>query len=76
MFDQRVLRSHPNRFPFNYEKRKSTDVCCMIIGAIFALTMFIVACCMWNKGTVLSLGVGSFESNFYSFAQGGDGKAC
>lgn len=51
MFDQRVLRSHHNRFPFNYEKRRSTDVCCMIIGAIFALTMFIIACCMWNKGT-------------------------
>lgn len=48
MFDQRVL--NPRRFTVPDEKRKSTDVCCTIIGAIFALTMFIVACTMWNKG--------------------------
>ena len=48
MFDERVL--HPRKFTIHDQERKSTDVCCTIIGAIFALVMFIVACTMWNKG--------------------------
>ena len=48
MFDERVL--HPRKFTVHDQERKSTDVCCTIIGAIFALVMFIVACTMWNKG--------------------------
>lgn len=27
-----------------------TDVCCTVVGAIFALTMFIIACVLWNRG--------------------------
>lgn len=48
MFDEKVVV--PEQLPIQEKNRKSTDVCCTIIGAIFALTMFIVACCMWNKG--------------------------
>lgn len=48
MFDEKVI--YPTQFPVEERNRKSTDVCCTIIGAIFALTMFIVACTMWNRG--------------------------
>jgi hypothetical protein len=48
MFDEKIL--YPNQFPVEERNRKSTDVCCTIISAIFALTMFIVACVLWNKG--------------------------
>ena len=48
MFDEKVV--YPTQFPVEERNRKTTDVCCTIIGAIFALTMFIVACTMWNKG--------------------------
>mgnify|MGYP003688155047 CR=1 FL=1 len=51
MFDERVLNA--DQFPITEKNRKSTDVCCTVIGAIFALTMFIVACCLWNQGTNL-----------------------
>ncbi len=47
MFDEKVL--YPTQFPIEERNRKSTDVCCTILGAIFPLTMFIVACTMWNK---------------------------
>lgn len=47
MFDEKVL--YPTQFPVEERNRKSTDVCCTILSAIFALTMFIVACTMWNK---------------------------
>lgn len=33
------------------ESRKSTDVVWTVIGAAFALTMFIAACVMWDKRT-------------------------
>jgi len=48
MFDEKVV--DPLQFQVEERNRKSTDVCCTIIGALFALTMFIVACTMWNKG--------------------------
>lgn len=47
MFEQKVLSS--NQLPLPDNQRKSTDVVCTIIGALFALAMFIVACVMWNK---------------------------
>lgn len=31
------------------DSRKSTDIICTVIGAVFALTMFIAACVMWDK---------------------------
>jgi hypothetical protein len=49
MFDEKVV--YPEQYPIQERNRKSTDVCCTILGAIFALTMFIVATTMWNKGT-------------------------
>lgn len=39
--------------PVEEKERKWTDCCCTIIGAIFALTLFIIACCMFNRGTPL-----------------------
>lgn len=50
MFDEKVL--YPSQFPVEERNRKSTDVCCTIISALFALVMFIVACCMWNRSKV------------------------
>jgi hypothetical protein len=47
MFDEKVIL--PEQLPAQEKSRKITDCCCTIVGAIFALTMFIVACCMWNK---------------------------
>lgn len=32
------------------DSRKSTDVLCTVISALFALAMFIIACIMWDKG--------------------------
>lgn len=49
MFDEKVL--YPTQFPIEERNRKSTDVCCTIIGAIFALTMFIVSLTQFNRGT-------------------------
>ena len=53
MFDEKVV--FPQQFTVEERRRKSTDVCCTIIGAIFALTMFIAALTMWNKGKFLHL---------------------
>lgn len=50
MFDEKVL--YPSQFPVEERNRKSTDVCCTIISALFALVMFIVACSMWNRSKV------------------------
>ena len=47
MFDEKVIL--PEQLPAQEKSRKITDCCCTIIGTIFALTMFIVACCLWNK---------------------------
>ena len=52
MFDEKVV--FPEQFTVRERNRKSTDVCCTIIGALFALVMFIVACTMWNRGILLS----------------------
>lgn len=49
MFDEKVVS--PEQFTIRERNRKSTDVCCTIIGALFALVMFIAALSMWNKGT-------------------------
>jgi len=51
MFGEKIV--DPRRLPIIDKDRASTDVCCTIIGAIIALTMFIVACCMWNKGSTI-----------------------
>lgn len=53
MFDEKVIL--PEQLPAQEKSRKITDCCCTIVGAIFALTMFIVACCMWNKSSFDSL---------------------
>lgn len=37
----------------NDKQRFKTDNICTAIGAIFALTMFIMACVMWNRGNSL-----------------------
>ena len=74
MFDEKVVV--PEQFPIEERNRKSTDVCCTVIGAIFALTMFIVACCMWNQGKNNTY-VGAFNSKFSgSWNTNGNGVAC
>jgi hypothetical protein len=49
MFEEKVLL--PSHLPLPDRNRKSTDIICTIIGAAFALTLFIAACVMWSKGT-------------------------
>ena len=39
-----------NSVPVSDQRRVSTDVICTIIGALFALAMFIVACIFYNSG--------------------------
>lgn len=73
MFDEKVL--YPAQFPVEERNRKSTDVCCTILSAIFALVMFIVACCMWNKG-IHAFNLGNFENNFFNFNKNGKGVQC
>lgn len=73
MFDEKVL--YPEKFVLHNEKRKSTDVCCTVIGAVFALVMFIVACTMWNKGT-LSPNPDRFDNTFFGFNTNGKGDVC
>lgn len=73
MFDEKVL--YPAQFPVEERNRKSTDVCCTILSAIFALTMFIVACCMWNRGKCAP-NSGNFENNFFNFNKNGKGVQC
>lgn len=51
MFEEKAL--NPNQFLVNEKNRKSTDVICTVIGAAFALTLFIAACIMWNKGNIV-----------------------
>ena len=45
----------PNQFPVPDTKRISTDLFCTILGAIFALAMFIIAVVMWNKCKCLAI---------------------
>lgn len=73
MFDEKVV--YPEQYPIQERNRKSTDVCCTILGAIFALTMFIVACCMWNKGTI-NPDLDSFNRNFFSASRLGPDTQC
>ena len=35
------------------EGRRITDICCAIIGVVFGLTMFIIACVMLNKSNLI-----------------------
>lgn len=37
--------------------------------------MFIVACCMWNKG-IHQFNLGNFENNFFNFNKNGKGVQC
>lgn len=60
---------------FQERNRKSTDVCCTILSAIFALVMFIVACTMWNKSNH-AFNLGNFENNFFNFNKNGKGVQC
>ena len=55
--------------------RRSTDVCCTIFGAIFGLTMFIVACTMWNRGTSFN-NLDNFYNKFFNFNTNGKGVQC
>lgn len=73
MFDEKVL--YPAQFPVQERNRKSTDVCCTILSAIFALVMFIVACTMWNKSNH-AFNLGNFENNFFNFNKNGKGVQC
>ena len=41
--------------PVEEKERKWTDCLCTIIGAIFALTLFIIACCSFNKRTSFTI---------------------
>lgn len=57
----------------NDKQRFKTDIPCTIIGAAFALTMFIAACVMWNRCTVLSKSE-NFDKQF-SFYSGSNSQA-
>ena len=52
MFEEKVL--NPNQFPVHHKTRISTDVFCTVIGAIFAITMFVLSFFFWDKGKLLS----------------------
>ena len=54
--------------------RKCTDVACTIIGAIFALVMFILSLVMLNKGILMYMSV----ENYYktNFPTDSDYKPC
>ncbi len=47
MFADKIFS--PAEVPIPEKSRKRTDCCCTIIGALFALTMFIAACCFWDR---------------------------
>lgn len=53
MFEEKVLS--PSQFPISNQSRVSTDVCCTVIGAVFALTMFVLSFVFWDKGNMLAL---------------------
>lgn len=42
----------PTQLPIPEKNRVCTDIFCTILGAAFALTLFIVACVTWNKGNL------------------------
>lgn len=72
MFDEKVIL--PEQLPIKEKERKITDCCCSVIGGIFALTMFIIACVLWNRG-ILSF----YLANFYQINNtrtGPDYKPC
>lgn len=40
----------PTQLPIPEKNRVCTDIICTILGAAFALTLFIFACVSWNRG--------------------------
>lgn len=50
MFSGRAVSS--KQFPIVEKTRKSTDVVCTVVGALFAVAIFTIACCLWDKCTV------------------------
>ena len=40
--------SSPSEFPVDDTKRWSTDVCCTVISALFAIILFVLACLFFN----------------------------
>lgn len=49
MFEDKAL--NPSHLPIQEKNRKSTDIICTVIGAALALTLFITACVVWNRGS-------------------------
>lgn len=47
MYNDSVLA--PEQLPYPEKNRKSTDVCCTWIGAIFALVLFLLACIWFDR---------------------------
>lgn len=64
MFEEKAIYSH--QFVTSEKNRKSTDVICTVIGAAFALTLFITACVIWNKGILVLKGLDKFEKKFFN----------
>ena len=48
--------------PVEEKERQWTDCCCTIIGAVFALTIFIIACASFNRSTLASMQTISIRS--------------
>lgn len=49
MFNRSI--SDPYEIPLDERRRSSTDICCTIVAALFALTLFAVAIINFNRGT-------------------------
>ena len=49
MFNRTI--TDPEHVPVSEDDRKSTDVICTVIGAIFAITLFLIAIINLNPGT-------------------------
>jgi hypothetical protein len=72
MFDERVIL--PEQLPVREKERKCTDCCCTIVSSLFALAMFVTACCLWNKGKY-DVTSDRFDTNFM-VSTSTDGTAC
>lgn len=64
----------PTQLPIPEKNRVCTDIFCTIIGAAFALTLFIVACVTWNKGNIF-IYQDNFQKRFFAL-QNGAGDLC
>ena len=53
MFHEKLISS--NQIPIEEKNRKCTDIICSVIADSLAITLFVVACTMWNRSKTIMI---------------------